>query len=156
MIACVQVVKYWPEKGKSGFNVWRYQFRRDDPIPPPWSKEGKKRSEELGLEIQVLEGLLAISIKLGTSSLWMHAPYETALLLLSSPSSSSSSSSSKKTSVIWILFVQLSNLYQLVLSSVSSVLLTTLSSFTFVFRSHVMHYFSTPKDTWRARLRKKR
>ena len=26
-----KVVKYWPEKAKSGFIVWRYLFRRDDP-----------------------------------------------------------------------------------------------------------------------------
>jgi E3 ubiquitin-protein ligase UHRF1 len=26
-----KVVKYWPHKGKAGFIVWRYLFRRDDP-----------------------------------------------------------------------------------------------------------------------------
>jgi len=43
-----KVVKYWPEKGKSGFRVWRYLIRRDDPIPAPWTNEGKKRIEEGG------------------------------------------------------------------------------------------------------------
>ena len=41
-------VKYWPENGQSGFLVWRYLFRRDDPAPAPWTEEGKKRIEEGG------------------------------------------------------------------------------------------------------------
>ncbi|XP_054280834.1 E3 ubiquitin-protein ligase UHRF1-like [Macrosteles quadrilineatus] len=53
-----KVVKYYPEKGKSGFNVWRYLFRRDDPAPAPWTKEGKKRIESLGLEMEYPEGYL--------------------------------------------------------------------------------------------------
>ncbi|XP_013414439.1 E3 ubiquitin-protein ligase UHRF1 [Lingula anatina] len=53
-----KVVKYWPEKGKSGFIVWRYLFRRDDPTPAPWTKAGKKRIEELGLTIQYPQGYL--------------------------------------------------------------------------------------------------
>lgn len=44
------MVRYWPEKGKSGFLVWRYFLRRDDPIPPVWTTEGKKRAEDLGLD----------------------------------------------------------------------------------------------------------
>lgn len=48
-----QVVKYWPEKGKSGFIVWRYLFRRDDDNPAPWTSKGKKRSKELGITMQV-------------------------------------------------------------------------------------------------------
>lgn len=28
-------------------------MRRDDPVPAPWTKEGKKRIESLGLEMQV-------------------------------------------------------------------------------------------------------
>lgn len=43
-----KVVKYWPEKGKSGFRVWRYLIRRDDPAPAPWTKEGKKLMQEGG------------------------------------------------------------------------------------------------------------
>ena len=43
-----KVVKYWPQKGQSGFLVWRYLLRRDDPVPAPWTKEGKKRIEEGG------------------------------------------------------------------------------------------------------------
>ena len=42
------MVKYWPQKGKAGFIVWRYVLRRDDPAPAPWTKEGKKRIEEGG------------------------------------------------------------------------------------------------------------
>jgi len=42
-----KVVDYWPEKGKSGFIVYKYRFRRDDPEPAPWSKEGKKKADEL-------------------------------------------------------------------------------------------------------------
>ncbi|CAL4066750.1 unnamed protein product, partial [Meganyctiphanes norvegica] len=53
-----KIVKYWPEKGQSGFKVWRYLFRRDDPIPAPWTKEGKKRTEELGLTMIYPEGYL--------------------------------------------------------------------------------------------------
>ena len=34
-----QVVKYWPEKNVSGFIVWKYLLRRDDPVShhlPQW------------------------------------------------------------------------------------------------------------------------
>ena len=34
----LQVVKYWKAKGQSGFFVWRYLLRRDDPEPAPWNK----------------------------------------------------------------------------------------------------------------------
>ena len=34
----LQVVKYWKAKGQSGFFVWRYLLRRDDPEPAPWDK----------------------------------------------------------------------------------------------------------------------
>ena len=53
MCLYVQIVKYWAEKGKSGFLVWRYLLRRDDPAPAPWTKEGKKRCAQLGLTMQV-------------------------------------------------------------------------------------------------------
>ncbi|XP_053319571.1 E3 ubiquitin-protein ligase UHRF1 [Spea bombifrons] len=53
-----KVVKYWPEKGKSGFLVWRYLLRRDDEEPAPWSKEGKERIKKLGLSMQYPEGYL--------------------------------------------------------------------------------------------------
>ncbi|XP_023230679.1 E3 ubiquitin-protein ligase UHRF1-like [Centruroides sculpturatus] len=53
-----KVVKYWPETGKSGFLVWRYLLRRDDPTPAPWTKEGKKRIAELGIMMQYPEGYL--------------------------------------------------------------------------------------------------
>jgi E3 ubiquitin-protein ligase UHRF1 len=48
-----QVVKYWPERGKSGFLVWRYLLRRDDTEPEPWTREGKDRTRQLGLTMQV-------------------------------------------------------------------------------------------------------
>ncbi|KAF7280152.1 hypothetical protein GWI33_006328 [Rhynchophorus ferrugineus] len=37
-----KVVKYYPEKGKSGYIVWRYMLRRDDPAPAPWEPKAKK------------------------------------------------------------------------------------------------------------------
>lgn len=52
----LQLVKYWPEKGQSGFLVWRYLFKRDDLSPAPWTKAGKKRATELGLVMQYPEG----------------------------------------------------------------------------------------------------
>lgn len=51
-----KVVKYWQETGQSGFKVWRYMLRRDDPAPPPWTKEGKKRIESLGLQMIYPDG----------------------------------------------------------------------------------------------------
>lgn len=48
-----QVQKYWPEKGKSGFLVWRYLLKRDDDEPAPWTRDGKERVKKLGLTIQV-------------------------------------------------------------------------------------------------------
>ncbi|KAG9343246.1 hypothetical protein JZ751_014226 [Albula glossodonta] len=53
-----KVVKYWPEKGKSGFLVWRYLLKRNDDEPAPWSREGKERIEKLGLTMQYPEGYL--------------------------------------------------------------------------------------------------
>ncbi|KAK4872140.1 hypothetical protein RN001_016264 [Aquatica leii] len=37
-----KVVKYYPEKGKSGYLVWKYLLRRDDPSPVPWSKDAEE------------------------------------------------------------------------------------------------------------------
>jgi len=53
-----KVVKYWPEKGQSGFIVWRYLLRRDDPSPAPWTEEGMKRIEEEGFTLNYPEGYL--------------------------------------------------------------------------------------------------
>lgn len=53
-----KVVKYWQDKGKSGFKVWRYLLQRDDPTPAPWTKEGARRVERLGLTMQYPEGYL--------------------------------------------------------------------------------------------------
>ena len=49
----LKVVKYWPEKGKSGFLVWKYLLRRHDEQPPPWTEEGQQRTARLGLVMQV-------------------------------------------------------------------------------------------------------
>lgn len=51
-----KVVKYYPEKGESGFIVWRFLLRRDDPSPAPWTKEGKKQIERLGLKMIYPDG----------------------------------------------------------------------------------------------------
>ncbi|KAK8768980.1 hypothetical protein V5799_014555 [Amblyomma americanum] len=51
-----KLVKYWPEKGKSGFLVWRYLLRRDDKSPAPWTEAGKQAAEKLGLCMQYPEG----------------------------------------------------------------------------------------------------
>ncbi|KAK3584575.1 hypothetical protein CHS0354_024623 [Potamilus streckersoni] len=53
-----KIVKYWPEKGKSGFLVWRYLLKRDDPTPAPWTTAGKKKIKELGIVMQYPEGYL--------------------------------------------------------------------------------------------------
>ncbi|MBN3319977.1 UHRF1 ligase, partial [Atractosteus spatula] len=59
-----KVVKYWPEKGKSGFLVWRYLLKRNDDEPAPWTREGKERIKKLGLTMQYPEGYLeAIAAK---------------------------------------------------------------------------------------------
>ena len=52
------MVKYWPEKGKKGFIVWRYLFRRDDPSPAPWTEQGKRRMEEQGISLVYPAGYL--------------------------------------------------------------------------------------------------
>ncbi|KAJ2500285.1 hypothetical protein GGH96_002881 [Coemansia sp. RSA 1972] len=44
-----RIVKYWKEKGVSGFYVWRYLFRRDDPEPALWTDEGKAFIEKMCL-----------------------------------------------------------------------------------------------------------
>ncbi|KAJ8686457.1 hypothetical protein QAD02_022251 [Eretmocerus hayati] len=51
-----KVVKYWPETGQSGFKVWRYLLRRDDPTPAPWTPSGKERIAKLGLKMIYPEG----------------------------------------------------------------------------------------------------
>uniref|UniRef100_A0A8C7G188 E3 ubiquitin-protein ligase UHRF n=1 Tax=Oncorhynchus kisutch TaxID=8019 RepID=A0A8C7G188_ONCKI len=53
-----KVVKYWPEKGKSGFLVWRYLLKRNDDEPAPWTRDGKERIKKLGLIMQYPEGYL--------------------------------------------------------------------------------------------------
>ncbi|KAJ1898919.1 hypothetical protein LPJ81_004240 [Coemansia sp. IMI 209127] len=46
-----RIVKYWKERGVSGFYVWRYLFRRDDPEPSPWTEEGRIHIARLGLRM---------------------------------------------------------------------------------------------------------
>ncbi|KAG0165534.1 ubiquitin-like with PHD and RING finger domains 2 [Apophysomyces sp. BC1034] len=46
-----KIVKYWPEKGRSGYGVWRFLFRRDDPEPAPWTKDGKELTKKKGLRV---------------------------------------------------------------------------------------------------------
>ncbi|XP_065843411.1 E3 ubiquitin-protein ligase UHRF1-like [Oscarella lobularis] len=53
-----KVVKYWSEKGKSGFLVWRYLLRRDDPSPAPWTREGQKEIQKAGIKIKYPDGYL--------------------------------------------------------------------------------------------------
>ncbi|XP_068081324.1 E3 ubiquitin-protein ligase UHRF1 [Anabrus simplex] len=58
-----KVVEYYPEKGKSGFIVWRYKLCRDDPSPAPWTSEGKKLIKSLGLSVIYPEGYLEAMAK---------------------------------------------------------------------------------------------
>ena len=51
-----KVVKYYPEFNEDGFKMWRYLLRRDDPVPSPWTPEGRRRITELGLKIQYPDG----------------------------------------------------------------------------------------------------
>lgn len=37
-----KVVKYYPEKGLSGYRVWKYLLRRDDTNPAPWQVGAKE------------------------------------------------------------------------------------------------------------------
>jgi len=63
-----KVVKYYPEKGKSGFIVWRYLLRRDDKSPAPWTSEGKKLIRLNGLDKPLVpEGYLEASKEEGSS-----------------------------------------------------------------------------------------
>ena len=64
MLGLYKVVKYWPEKGKKGFIVWRYLFRRDDPSPAPWTEEGQARMEEQGLSLIYPAGYLELQAQL--------------------------------------------------------------------------------------------
>lgn len=48
-----KLVRYWKEAGHSGFMVWRYEFRRDDPSPTPWSEAGKKFIKDHGITMYV-------------------------------------------------------------------------------------------------------
>ncbi|XP_054008845.1 E3 ubiquitin-protein ligase UHRF1-like [Hylaeus anthracinus] len=58
-----KVVKYYPDTGKSGFRVWRYLLRRDDPAPAPWTKEGKERIAALDFKPMYPDGYLEAMAK---------------------------------------------------------------------------------------------
>ncbi|XP_076642179.1 ubiquitin-like with PHD and ring finger domains 1 [Halictus rubicundus] len=62
-----KVVKYYPDTGKSGFRVWRYLLRRDDPAPAPWTKQGKARIAALGFKPMYPDGYLEAMAKRKTS-----------------------------------------------------------------------------------------
>ena len=54
-----KLIRFWSEidpSGASKFRVWRFQFRRDDPAPAPWTDAGRKRMKQLGLEMEMPEG----------------------------------------------------------------------------------------------------
>jgi len=51
-------VKYYPATGESGFRVWKYLLRRDDPDPAPWTKKGKERMAKLGLKMMYPDGYI--------------------------------------------------------------------------------------------------
>ncbi|XP_050425724.1 E3 ubiquitin-protein ligase UHRF1-like [Adelges cooleyi] len=57
-----KVVKYYPECGLSGFKVWRFVLRRDDPAPAPWTEEGKKRMAQLGLKTIIPENYIPVAV----------------------------------------------------------------------------------------------
>jgi len=50
-----KLVRYWPEKGASGFKVWRYFMRCDDTKPASWTQEGNEWIKKLGLKIYVVD-----------------------------------------------------------------------------------------------------
>jgi len=60
-----KVVNYKHVKGESGFKVWRYLLRRDDPAPAPWTKEGKQIAKEKGFSVVVPEGYVPPAPKQG-------------------------------------------------------------------------------------------
>jgi E3 ubiquitin-protein ligase UHRF1 len=50
-----KIVEYYIDTITHDHKVYKFVFRRDDPSPAPWTKAGKKRIEELGLEMVVPE-----------------------------------------------------------------------------------------------------
>ncbi len=51
-----QVAAYWPETLSTGYKVWRYRLRRDDPTPAPWTTQGMQTIKQLGLKLIKFEG----------------------------------------------------------------------------------------------------
>lgn len=48
-----KVVRYWKDFRTNGIFVYKYLLRRDDPIPAPWTEEGRERIEELGISMKM-------------------------------------------------------------------------------------------------------
>lgn len=56
-------MKYYPDKGESGFRVWKYLLRRDDPDPAPWTALGEARMAKLGLKLMYPDGYVKANMK---------------------------------------------------------------------------------------------
>lgn len=56
-------MKYYPDKGESGFRVWKYLLRRDDPDPAPWTALGEARMAKLGLKLMYPDGYVEANMK---------------------------------------------------------------------------------------------
>ena len=51
-----KVVKYWPERMNDKI-VWRFLLKRDDPVPAPWTREGKNRLRRLNLNKVIMPSM---------------------------------------------------------------------------------------------------
>jgi putative restriction endonuclease len=40
-----RVERYWSETGRSGFKIWRFLLRRDDPRPAPWAGDDQNQDD---------------------------------------------------------------------------------------------------------------
>ena len=56
-----KVVRYWREKGGSGFLICRFLLRRDDPTPAPWTEEGAALIKSKGLALKLPDGQIISS-----------------------------------------------------------------------------------------------
>ncbi|VVC46501.1 Zinc finger, PHD-type,Zinc finger, RING-type,Zinc finger, FYVE/PHD-type,Zinc finger, PHD-type, partial [Cinara cedri] len=50
-----KVYSYFPVRGLSGYIVWRYVLKRDDPAPAPWTQESTDNMAKKGREIIIPE-----------------------------------------------------------------------------------------------------
>jgi len=60
-----KVIKYYKERGQSGFYVWKYLMRRDDENAAPWTKEGQKIIADRGWTVICPEGYVPKEPKVG-------------------------------------------------------------------------------------------